>query len=89
MDAVKTRDAYISNKTSLSRFVKVLGLSDWVWGARDVYASKSNLSIIDGKTDRTVYPTWYIIITIINIIWKEEKNLYFIWNKNTWHAEQV
>ena len=42
-DAVNTRDAYTSNKIRLSRFGLVLGLSEKVMGARDVYASKSNV----------------------------------------------
>ena len=55
-DAVKTRDAYTSNKIRLSRFGLVLGLSERVRGARDVYTSKTAmLTIIHGKPDRTIF----------------------------------
>ena len=49
-DAVKTRDAYTSNKIRLSRFGLVLGLSERVRDAKDVYASNTAmLTIIHGN----------------------------------------
>ena len=55
-DAVRTRDAYTSNKIRLSRFGFVLRLIERVRGTRDVYASKTAmLTIIHGKPDRTIF----------------------------------
>ena len=55
-DAVKTRDAYTSNKIRLSRFGLVLGLSERVRGARDVYTSKTAmLTIIHGKQTESFF----------------------------------
>ena len=47
---MNTRDAYTSNKIRLSRFGLVSGLSERVMGARDVYASKSNVDHNPWKT---------------------------------------